>query len=496
MSPLKRAIRWVTKSGLGGLTGGASQYGFVDSFRHARAPSRVELVQAYKNIAYTCASKNAVAVASTRIGIYVETKKGQRSAKSYLGLKDVSLERERYIRDKSGLGASLSGSSKLQEVTSHPLITLLNTANNQHTKYDLIELTTLYQEICGDAFWSLEYDSLGVPVKVYPLQAHMMSVVPDYESTQVIKEYIFSSGIGNTVFKPEDIIHFKYCSLVDPYVLGWSPLRAAFEHSIIHDKMLAYEEATLDNRARPDMLVSPKEPIGQQEAMRLERKIQNKFRWGGGGGVLVGESGLDYKPLVFPPSDLAALQLRKVSKEEIANAFQVPISLLRTEDVNRANAEAGNYRHAIDAVRPRCIRMQERINKDLCPKFDPDGRLFVAFDDPVPENETEKRENRKMFLMYGVKTINEIRAEDGLSPVKWGEEPILPITVAPLSHPIRDPKPAAAPGKPGSPKPKPGGGKGVEEPNDLVNDITTSKLLQALEQNNAIYIENRDNRVE
>ena len=479
----------MTKSGLGGLTGGASQYGFVDSFRHARAPSRIELIQAYKNVAYACATKNASAVASTRMGVYVETRKGQRAAKSHLGLEPVTLERERYLREKAGLGAALNGSSKIQEVTNHPIIDMFNRVNYQHTKYDLIELTTLYQEICGDAFWSLEFDALGVPTRIYLLQSHMMTVIPNFDSANVIKEYIFASGIGNTTFSPDEIVHFKYSSLVDPYVLGWSPLRASFEHAIIHDKMLAYEEATLDNRARPDMLVSPKEPIGQQEAMRLERKIQNKFRWGGGGGVLVGESGLDYKPLVFPPSDLAALQLRKVSKEEIANAFQVPISLLRTEDVNRANAEAGNYRHAIDAVRPRCIRMQERINKDLCPKFDPDGRLFVAFDDPVPENETEKRENRKMFLMYGVKTINEIRAEDGLPPKKWGDEPILPTNVAPLSHPIRDPKPVAAPGKPAPPKPAKPPEKGVEEPNNLVDDITASKLLKALSQNNSISIE-------
>jgi HK97 family phage portal protein len=431
MSPLKRVLSWAMKSGLGGLTGGATVYGFADAFKAERAPSQIDLVNSYKNIAYTCAMINAAAVASTPLRLFVQTSGSQRQAKC--PTRPVGRSTERRLRSRSGLDGRLAKAVRIEEVTRHPLLDLLHRANPHHTRYDLLELTVLSQEITGNAYWRLKDDALGVPAQIWPLHAHMMTPVPDYATEQVVLEYVFSSGVGQQVFRPDEIAHFKYPSLADPYISGWSPLRAAYEHAVVTDKMLAYEEALLDNRARPDMLISPREPIGQQEATRLERKIQNKFRWGGSGGVLVGESGLDYKPLVFPPSDLAALQVRQVSAESLANAFGIPLSLLKTEDVNRANAEAGHYQHALLSVRPKCLRLQEKINKDVCPRFDPDGRLFVAFDDPVPANAAEDREDRKLALQTGYKVINEVREEEGLPPVPWGDEPILPITMAALS---------------------------------------------------------------
>jgi hypothetical protein len=38
-------------------------------------------------------------------------------------------------------------------------------------------------------------------------------------------------------------------------------------------------------------------------------------------------------------------------------------------------------------------------------------------------------------MRYGVRTINEMREEEGLTPVPWGNEPWLPVNVAPVSVP-------------------------------------------------------------
>ena len=45
----------------------------------------------------------------------------------------------------------------------HPLLTLLAQVNPIHNSFDLWELTTLYQEVHGSAYWFIERDVLGIP---------------------------------------------------------------------------------------------------------------------------------------------------------------------------------------------------------------------------------------------------------------------------------------------------------------------------------------------
>jgi hypothetical protein len=159
---------------------------------------------------------------------------------------------------------------------------------------------------------------------------------------------------------------------------------------------------------------------------------------------MVGESGLDYKPLVFPPSDLAALQVRQVSGgtgQRLRHPAVAPEDRGRQPRQRRGRPLPARAARRSGPVHPAPGEDQQ----GPLPAFDPDGRLFVAFDDPVPENEAEKRENRKLEPPVRVQTINEVREEDGLDPVPWGDEPILPITVAPLSDREARSSPAGRP---------------------------------------------------
>ena len=248
--------------------------------------------------------------------------------------------------------------------------------------------------------------------------------------TRVIDHYLYGQGATPQRYEPEEVIHFRFPNLRDPYGEGMAPLLAAFEDVQADGKQIAQDNAMLDNRARPDAIVSPIEPIGQREAERLEKKLHRKFGKGGAGGVLVAESGMKFQAATFPPKQLESVARRQMSKVQIANVFDVPMSLLETENVNRANAEAGHYQHALMAVRPRCRLIEGAINEDLCPRFD--ERLFVAFDDPVPENREQRRLDHEKYLGTGGVTINEVREELGRDPVEFGDDHYLPMNLVPI----------------------------------------------------------------
>jgi phage portal protein BeeE len=135
--------------------------------------------------------------------------------------------------------------------------------------------------------------------------------------------------------------------------------------------------------------------------------------------------------------DLAALTEMSVTKEDIANAFHVPLSYLTT-NTNLANLQAAEHQHMAKAIHPRLQRRDQKINECLIPLFDPSGRLFVASEDPVPVNQELSIAQQQMNLKFGIVTINEVRGEMGLPSVEWGDKPWLPLQWAPSDFKHRE----------------------------------------------------------
>jgi len=80
-----------------------------------------------------------------------------------------------------------------------------------------------------------------------------------------------------------------------------------------------------------------------------------------------------------------------VSRDTALIAFGFPKAMLGiSEDVNRANAEAGEYMFAKWLVKVRLDRWREMLNNQLLPLFARAEGLEFDYDSPVPENaETE-----------------------------------------------------------------------------------------------------------
>jgi HK97 family phage portal protein len=432
-----RVWRNGAKSAPSVLTGNQwSGTAFIDSFKRERNPSPNELMAELKNTAFTCATINAAVCAAFPPKLYVATDpRTQPQARCMK--KAVDARTENRIRRNSNLPAHVTKAMKLEEVLEHPLLTLFRQVNPVHNSFDLWELTTLYQEVHGCAYWYLHFGALGVPVEIWILPAQNVTPKRGPDSHKIVDYYEYRIGQRVQQFAPEEIIHFRYPDPKDPYTAGLSPLRAAFESVSVLSDYLAFKQAKLENRAIPDAIISPDETIGEEERDRLEAQWNQKFRRGGAGRVVVSESGLKVQLLNQSLGDLAALTEMSVTKEDIANAFHVPLSYLTT-NTNLANLQAAEHQHMAKAIHPRLQRRDQKINECLIPLFDPSGRLFVASEDPVPVNQELTIAQQQMNLKFGIVTINEVRGEMGLPPVEWGDKPWLPLQWAPSDFKHRE----------------------------------------------------------
>ncbi len=378
-------------------------------------PGAARLVNSYRGTAYACANLCAQGVASLPLRLYVETGRGQPRPRCRTGAVDEV--RLKTLQARPAFAAKIARAAAVEEVLDHPLLDLLEKVNAELDGFSLIELTQLYMETVGTAYWYIPRNPLGMIDTIWVLESQY--VRPVRARNGHLEAWEYGSGVERARFADNEVLAFRMPDLASPYAQGFAPLRAAWEAVGLEERQRAHANALLENSARPDVIVSARGDYGglaEDEAERLEERFRRKFARGRSGGVLVISDEVDVKQLSFSPRDVQNALLRHLTKEDIANAFGVPMSLLQTKDTNRANAEAGHYQLARNAILPRCRRLEQRLSQRLCPLFD--ERLFLAFDNPVPEDRDQELRAPQAHLSAGVMTINEARRQIGLPPME------------------------------------------------------------------------------
>jgi HK97 family phage portal protein len=427
MNLIQRLLCWWRRKSAVAALPSSSAGPMLDVFRRVRPPTATELLGELKNTAYTCASINASVCAAFPPKLYVATAPGE-SVRWPTRVVDGATER-RLIRETAERGSLSQQKSSVLEITEHPLLTLLCSVNPVHNAFDLWEFTQLSLEIHGTAYWLLDLDPvLGTPAQIWVLPAHLVTPRREATSANLVDYYEYRGNVTER-FAPERVIVFRCPDPRDPYASGLSPLRACFEQVMLTSEFAALKRCLYDNAGLPSVVLTGSDAMGEDERNRLERMWQQKFSRGGHGQALVTETSVKVTPLSQSLGDLAALADMKAAKEDIANAFGVPLPLLSGE-TNLANMQAADHLHKTLAIWPRLKRRDQKLNEQLVPRFDASGRLFLASDDPTPANQEFALRQEASDLRLGVRTINEVRSSRGLSPVAWGDKPLEKLQIA------------------------------------------------------------------
>jgi hypothetical protein len=218
---------------------------FIDAYRRVRSPSALDLIGELKNTAYACASLNASVCASYPPRLFVSSRPGDPEPRC--------LTRRLSPIERKGLG--IKAVDHVEEVVEHPLLTLLRAVNPTHNAHDLWELTTLYQEVHGSAYWYLSFGTLGVPESIWVLPSQHVQAVRNDGSTELVDAYEVRTQMGVVRLPPSEVIHFRYPDPRDPYGPGLSPLRAAYEHVALASEFLAYKRSVWSNNALPSVII-------------------------------------------------------------------------------------------------------------------------------------------------------------------------------------------------------------------------------------------------
>jgi HK97 family phage portal protein len=264
----------------------------------------------------------------------------------------------------------------------HPLRQLISNPNPCATEFELMELTSIYLDLAGVAFWEIVLGRSGKPVELWPLRPDLVRILPRKDGNH---EYGYVLGGGKLVDLGTNVLKFTMPNPMHPW-LGQAPMRPANRAVALDNEATDFVKHLLQNRAVPGTVIETEQKIDETLTERLTEKWIQRFGGNNRGrpafmqkGMKVHPVGLDLQKLEFP-------DLRTLSESRICMSFGVPPILVGAK-VGLDRSTFSNYREARvslweETLMPLQKRMQQTIVKRLLPMLEGPRprRTVVRFD--------------------------------------------------------------------------------------------------------------------
>ncbi len=328
--------------------------------------------------------------------------------------------------------------SERSQVSDHVILNLLDYVNPWQTGQELIEIHSLHTDLAGRAYWYLPKNKLGVPAEIWLLPPHMVKVVPG--KSEFIKGYILRVGSEAIPLSNDEVIRFSMPDPLNPYG-GIGFVQAASVELDSESYAGKWNRNFFFNSARPDAALEVEDTLSEEQFDRLRQQWGSKYQgYMNSHKVAILEGGVKYKQIAITQKDMDFPALRRQTRENLMFTFGMPLSVMGvSENVNKANAEAGEYTFGRWLVKPRLSRIKHKLNERLVPMFPMAEGLELDFDEVVSETVEEKKGLAESGTRSGWMTINEARKLNGFDPLPNGDQLLIPLNM--IATPVKSVSP-------------------------------------------------------
>jgi len=334
-----------------------------------------------------------------------------------------------------------------EEVKLHQALTVLNNplmdshGKNLLTRKQMFFLLTQHLCLNGEAFWRLGSRMServgGSPQTCEPLKPGDVYLVPD-EKTKGLLCYEYRP-MGETLrFEPRDVVHFKLMN-PDNFFRGHSPTKPIRFALDTHKEADKVNLNRILNNAIPAGYLKTDSAVHPDEQTKILNRFLSLFKGSKNAGrVGFMPKGVSYENVQQSNQEMQFSEGKDKNRDEILSAYRVGLEMLgKTESQTRANAESAIFVFMRFSVTPFYDQILDTLNTDFLPQFAGTKKLEFFYDDPVPENMDEKRENYRFLMEFGAATPNEARQAFGMEPldVPEADMPHVGLNRLPLGTP-------------------------------------------------------------
>lgn len=402
-----------------------SAYGLLAGiFSSGGAPSSrgtAELLRAYRQMPWLRAVTNKVArsVASVPWRLYVVkgiSGKAVRVPKIQRG----------DINTRKVLIEKALNSGEIQEIEDHPLLDILGDANPFMVGLAVRQITQIWLDLVGEAFWIKERNNAGAPAEIWPVPPSWVIRTPT--PSQPYYEVSFRGWQGRI---PEtEIVWFSEPSPENPYARGAGIAEALGDELETDEYAAKHTKNWFYNQARPDLLIAA-EGLSKPDTERLEEDwlAKNQGFWRAFKPYFLNKK-IEVHQLSQSFESMQLVDLRKYERDTIIQVYGVPPELFGIiENSNRATIETADYLFTKWVVVPRLELTRATLQERLVPDFD--DRLILDYDSPVSEDK-QYQLNASKAAPWAL-TIDEWRQMQGLEPLPddAGKVHMVPFNLVP-----------------------------------------------------------------
>lgn len=367
-------------------------------------------------------------IASTQWCLYVKKRKG--TPKALLDGQVKSIQRAP-LELRTKLVQSALDDGDLQPVLDHPLLTLLDTFNGFHVGLNGRRLTAQHLDLAGEAFWLLERDGLGMPIAVWPVPPSWVIGTPTIRNPAFRVSFKGWQGwIPATEF-----VWFTEPDPANPYGRGSGTAQSLGDELQTDEYASKFVQTFFFNRARPDIIVSPKgedSDMQEGEVRRLEAGWNRNSAgfWRGFKPFFVRRA-VEVTPLETNLRAQQFVQLREFERNTIIQTFGVSPEIfgIIAGSANRATIEMAEYIYGKRTLVPRLELQRAIMQERLVPEFD--ERLILHYVSPVRED-AEMQLKAATVAPWSL-TTNEWRRMSGHIPIEGtaGDLHMMPVALQP-----------------------------------------------------------------
>ena len=264
-----------------------------------------------------------------------------------------------------------------QRLPTHPLYPVLHSqANPEQTAMEFRETLQGHLELRGNAYAEIVQDGGGRVRELWPLHPDRVRPVR-LESGALVYEVRPPKSASLITLSADRMLHLR--GFGSNGITGYSTIALMAESVGLGLGAQEYAARFFGNDGSPGGVLETEKKLSDSAHSRLKESwnlqhggLSNRHR------MAILEEGLKWHQVGVTPEDAQIIETRKFTVTEVARMFNVPPHKLK--DLERStfsNVEHQAIEYVVDAIRPRCVRWEQRLMSSLLSPQDRANGIFI-----------------------------------------------------------------------------------------------------------------------
>ncbi|MDK9869995.1 phage portal protein [Staphylococcus equorum] len=319
-----------------------------------------------------------------------------------------------------------------ESVTNDISLLITDSPNGSISSFDFINQIETCRNEKGNAYVLIERDIYHQPNKLYLINPDVVEIL--IESTSKDIYYSIHAATDNKlIVHNTDMMHFKHI-VGSNMVQGISPVDV-LKNTTDFDN--AIRNFNLKEMEKPESFVLK---YGTNVSGDKRKSVVQNFTdfYEENGGVLFQEPGVEIDPLdkKYVSEDIVASE--NLTRERIANVFQIPSVFLNANNAMTFNSNEELDRYYLQhTLLPIIKQYEEEFNRKLLTKYRRTMGYYFKFNVKSFLRADSKTQAEVYFkaVHSGYYTVNDIRLWEDLPPVEGGDTPLISGDLYPIDTP-------------------------------------------------------------